>query len=307
MAAAAATNRSAKRNLRKSPGFLAAGVGLTLAVISAGSAVADDAAAARGGYLAAVAGCGTCHTDSKNDGAPYAGGRVIQTEFGTIATPNITPDRATGIGGWSQADFERAMRWGVAPDGTHYLTAFPFPYFGRLTDGDLADLKTFLDGVVPVSRPRIAGAAALALFARARAMIGVAIEANSTTPPAPPRDATTARGFYLVTTIGRCDDCHTPLTWFGAPDRERYLAGSSGEFAGKKAPNITPDERTGIGKWSEDEIASLLKDGEAPDGDFVGGAMAEIVRNTARLTDGDRRAIAVYLKTVPAKAFNNHK
>jgi mono/diheme cytochrome c family protein len=267
---------------------------------------ADNAAVARGAYLAAAAGCDQCHTDGKS-GAAYAGGRVMDTEFGAIVTPNITPDRATGIGGWSQADFIRAMRWGIAPDGTHYVTAFPFPYFAGLTDSDLADLKAYLDSLAPVSKPLMAGAAALALFARARAAIGAAIAANSGPSVQPSKDDKIVRGAYLVATVGHCGDCHTPLTWLGAPDADRYLAGSHGGLEGRRAPNITPDEKTGIGSWSEDDIASLLKDGGTPDGDFVGGSMAEIVRNTTRLTDDDRRAIAAYLKTVPAKPFVKHE
>jgi mono/diheme cytochrome c family protein len=275
-----------------------------VAVLAAGEpAGADEVAVARGAYLAA-AGCDQCHTDAKNGGAPYAGGRVIETEFGAIATPNITPDRATGIGAWSQADFVRAMRWGSAPDGTHYVTAFPFPYFAGLSDGDLADLKAFLDSLAPVVQPQIPGAASLALLARARAAIGTAIGAGSVVPSGPPaEDGAAGRGAYLAATIGRCGGCHTPSTWLGAPDVRRYLAGSHGGFEGSSAPNITPDEKTGIGTWSEDDIASLLKDGGTPDGDFVGGSMAEIVRDTARLTEADRRAIAAYLKTVPPKAF----
>ena len=274
-------------------------------MVAGGAASAQEAAVARGAYLAAAAGCDQCHTDRKNGGAPYVGGRLLETEFGIIATPNITPDVATGIGGWSAAEFVWAMRWGIAPDGAHYVPAFPFPYFGRLSDGDLTDLKAFLESLPPVSRPRIAGAASLALLARARAAIGIAVAANPSPPAAAPaKDPPVARGAYLAATVGRCGDCHTPLTWFGAPDPDRFLAGSHGGFEGKAAaPNITPDLKTGIGRWSEDDITSLLKDGETPDGDFVGGPMAEIVRNTARLTDDDRRAIAAYLKTVPAKVF----
>jgi len=267
---------------------------------------ADSAAVARGAYLAAAAGCDQCHTDGKNAGAAYAGGRVMDTEFGAIVTPNITPDRATGIGGWSEADFIRAMRWGIAPDGTHYVTAFPFPYFAGLTDSDLADLKAYLDSLAPVSNSKSAGAASLALFARARAAIGAAIAANIAPSSPPSKDDKIVRGSYLTATVGHCGDCHTPLTWLGAPDVDRYLAGSHGGFEGRRAPNITPDEKTGIGSWSEDDIASLLKDGGTPDGDFVGGSMAEIVRNTTRLTDDDRRAIAAYLKTLPPKVFTKN-
>lgn len=283
-----------------------AGLLLPLAFASAAIA-ADDAAIARGAYLAAAAGCDQCHTDSKNGGATYAGGRVLATEFGAIPAPNITPDVATGIGGWNDADFVRTMRWGISPDGTHYVPAFPFPYFARLSDGDLADLKAFLDSLKPVPHP-VAGPENLALFARARAAIGIAMAGMSASPPAPASESgPVARGAYLVATVGRCGDCHTPLTWLGAPDLDRFLAGSPGGFEGRKAPNITPDPKTGIGKWSEDDIVYLLKEGGTPDGDFVGGAMGEIVRNTARLTDDDRRAIAAYLKTVPAKAFEKNR
>lgn len=267
---------------------------------AAGNA-SDDGAIARGAYLAAAAGCDNCHTDGKNGGAPYAGGRALATEFGTISAPNITPDVATGIGGWSTVDFIRAMRWGIAPDGTHYVPAFPYPYFGRLTDADLADLKAYLDSLPPVSH-QVAGPGSLALFARARTAVGLAIAANFRRSTALPSDGSpVARGAYLVATVGHCGDCHTPLTWFGAPDADRFLAGSPGGFWGKKAPDITPDPKKGIGKWSEDDILYLLKEGGTPDGDFVGASMAEIVRNTARLTDDDRRAIAAYLKTVPPK------
>jgi mono/diheme cytochrome c family protein len=310
MAAGPATNRSAKRS-RRSKGFqLAAAIVLTLAAVLP-SAAADEAAVARGAYLAAAAGCDGCHTDTKNGGAPFAGGRAMATEFGTITTPNITPD-ATGIGGWSLVDFIRAMRWGITPDGTHYVTAFPFPYFARMTDGDLTDLKAYLDSLTPVTRPDTGRADSLALLARARAAIGVALMPVAALLPYkaanPDTDVAVARGAYLVATVGRCGDCHTPRTSLGAPDPSRELAGSKGGIIeGKRAPNITPDAKTGIGGWSKDDILYLLKVGGTPDGDFVGGSMAEIVRNTARLTDDDRCAIAAYLKVLPAKALDKNK
>lgn len=270
-------------------------------VLAVSGAEADQDAIKRGAYLAAAAGCDECHTDRKGGGAPYAGGRLLQTQLGGIFTPNITPDVATGIGGWSKGDFVRAMRWGIAPDGTHYTRAFPFAYFGRLTDADLDDLKAFLDSLPTVSR-QIAAPDSLALFARARSAIGGALTADFETPPdLPPGGGPVARGAYLIATVGRCGDCHTPRTWFGAPDTDRFLAGSTGGFWGVKAPDITPEPKAGIGQWSIDEIAHALKDGETPDFDLLGGAMGEIVRNTARLTDDDRLAIAAYLKTVPPK------
>jgi mono/diheme cytochrome c family protein len=306
MAAVPVTNHSAKRSRRnKGLKAVAAGLVLAFAALPAPRASADDAAIARGAYLAAAAGCDGCHTDTKNGGAPYAGGRQLATEFGTITTPNITPDKATGIGGWTSADFIRAMRWGVAPDGTHYVTAFPFPYSSQLSDRDLADLRAFLDSLAPVSRPGLGIADSLALLPRARDAVGAAIAARSAPPPVP-SDPTVARGAYLAVAVGYCGDCHTPRTWLGASDPDREFAGSTGWFDGKRGPNITPDAKTGIGNWSIDDIATSLKTGETPDFDFLGGSMAEIVRNTARLTDDDRRAIAAYLKSLPAKSFGKN-
>lgn len=288
--------------------LVAAGVVVALAAIPVTPAAADEAAVTRGAYLAAAAGCDNCHTDTKNGGAPFAGGRALTTEFGTVTTPNITPD-ATGIGGWRLADFIRAMRWGIAPDGTHYVTAFPFPYFARMTDGDLADLKTYLDSLTPVKRPDTGRTNSLALLARARDAIETFVAGNFSglAPPPATGDPAVVRGAYLVAAVGRCGECHTPRTWLGAPDRSRELTGAKNGAESKRAPDITPDPKTGIGNWSVDEIATSLKTGETPDFTILGGSMAEIVRNTARLTDADRRAIAAYLKALPPKAFAQNK
>ncbi|MGH7116198.1 MAG: cytochrome c, partial [Stellaceae bacterium] len=128
-----------------------------------GAAPVAKSAAARGAYLAAGAGCGQCHTDRKHKGKPYAGGRALATPFGTMVTPNITPDRETGIGRWRLADFRNAMRWGIAPDDSHYLPAFPFPYYDRLSLRDLGDLWAFLQTIAPVSQTN--GPASRAPFA----------------------------------------------------------------------------------------------------------------------------------------------
>ena len=125
--------------------------------------------------------------------------------------------------------------------------------------------------------------------------------------PAPERSAAYNRGAYLVTALAHCGECHTPRNWFGATEPDRFLAGNPHGPDGKKVPNITPDPQTGIGNWSEDDIVDVLNDGQTPDFDFVGGAMGEVVKNTARLTDDDRRAIAVYLKSLPAKPFAEKK
>jgi mono/diheme cytochrome c family protein len=276
---------------------------LTAAILSYSGlpapATADAPAAARGAYIAGAAGCDQCHTDAKNGGRPYSGGRALETAYGTVFTPNITPDRETGIGRWGLVDFEQALRWGIAPNGSHYLPAFPFPFYNRLTHEDLDDLKAFLDSLPTVSRANAASPPGFLSAARAAVTV-VADRFPGPWPPDRTQDAAWNRGAYLVAAIGRCSECHTPRTWLGAPEPRLLLAGTLAGPGGKAVPNITPDPETGIGNWSEEDIVTLLRDGQTPDFDFVGGAMAEIVRNTTRLTDTDRRAIALYLRSLPA-------
>jgi mono/diheme cytochrome c family protein len=193
------------------------------------------------------------------------------------------------------------MRWGIAPDDSHYLPVFPFPFYNRLTQDDLIDLKAFLDSLPPVSRINDAALPSIFSTVRVRAAMIIVDERFA----GPWQFDTTKgpvwnRGAYLVATVGRCGDCHTPRDWLGARDLSRTLGGTVAGPNGKAVPNITPDPETGIGKWNEDDIVVLLKDGQTPEFDFVGGAMAEIVKNTSRLTDADRKAIAVYLGTIPA-------
>jgi mono/diheme cytochrome c family protein len=279
-------------------------VSIAVAVTLAFSGVAaggKTGSAERGAYLAAAAGCDQCHTDAKNNGRPYAGGRAFETPYGILYSPNITPDRETGIGGWRFDYLNQALRWGISPDDSHYLPVFPFPFYNRLTDEDATALNAFLGTLAPVSQVNRAGASSVFSAARARAAITIVAERFPGPRVADPsRDATWNRGGYLVATVGRCADCHTPRNSFGAPDPDRQFAGASAGPGGKLVPNITPDPQTGIGKWSQADIANLLRDGQTPEFDFVGGAMAEIVRNTSRLDEADRRAIAFYLKSVPA-------
>jgi mono/diheme cytochrome c family protein len=271
---------------------------LALTVWTGQAAVAADLA--HGAYLAKAAGCEGCHTDAEHGGAPFAGGRVMATEFGPITTPNLTPDKETGIGRWSEHDFANAMRWGIAPDDTHYVPVFPFPYYSRLTPADLADLRSFLASLPPVRQEASKGAGSWALWARARSALAVALTPHpGPWKPDPGKDAVWNRGAYLVATIGRCGECHTPRTWLGVPDQHRFLAGAPEPGGGKPAPNITSDRKAGIGNWSEADIVQVLTDGHTPDFDEVGGSMVAIVKNTAQLSEEDRRAIAVFLQTVP--------
>jgi mono/diheme cytochrome c family protein len=265
------------------------------------SAESGNAAVKRGAYLFAAAGCATCHTDTKKKGALLAGGRAIKTPFGTFFGPNITPHPKHGIGKWSDEDFIRALREGIAPDGSYYLPVFPYPSYTGMTDTDMKALKAYiftLPAVARASRPH---------------EVGVPFRWRALQPlwrslyfkpgpfkPDPSRSGKWNRGAYLARAVGHCGECHTPRTLLGGSDNARFLAGTEDGPDGESVPNITPDPETGIGKWTPDEIADLLETGGTPDGDFVGSLMAEVVESaTGKLTAADRATLVIYLRSLP--------
>lgn len=271
-------------------------------------AAADSDPVARGAYLADAAGCANCHTDSAHGGQAYAGGLALATPFGTFYTPNITPDPQTGIGRWTDAQFLRALRDGVRPDGANYFPVFPYTSFTGIVDEDVRAIKAFLfsqPAVGQANRPHDVSFP----FSWRFLQTGWKLLFFDGGPfhPAPDRSAAYNRGAYLVNALAHCGECHTPRNWVGATEADRFLAGNPDGPDGKKVPNITPDAKTGIGNWTEDDIVGVLTDGHTPDFDKVGGPMREVVKDTARLTEEDRRAIAVYLKSVPAKSGSEQK
>ena len=273
-----------------------------LAIAGAGQARAQAAdAIARCEYLFHAAGGCSCHTDVKHGGAFLAGGRPLKTPFGVFYSPNITPDPETGIGRWSFADFRRAMREGVAPDGSHYFPAFPYPAFTGISDADLADLKAYLDSVAPVSRENHPHELAAPFGWR---FLVAAWKWLYFKPgpfrPDPERGARWNRGAYLATALAHCGECHSPRDALGGIDRDRWLAGTRQGPEGAIAPNITPDAETGIGDWSPGDLATLLKTGLKPDFDDVQGPMAEAIAQGYRyLRDDDIAALAEYLASLP--------
>ena len=271
------------------------------ALTAAPAIAADPDAIARGAYLANAADCEACHTDREHGGQPYAGGRALATPFGTFYSPNITPDSETGIGRWSDGQFLRALRDGVRPDGANYFPVFPYPSFTKITDADARAIKAYLFSLPAVRQANRAHDVSFPVSWRFL-QNGWKLLFFSPGPfrPTPERSEAYNRGAYLVTALAHCGECHTPRNWFGATEPDRFLAGNPNGPDGKKVPNITPDPRTGIGRWSEHDIITLLRDGQTPDFDFVGGAMAEVVKSTFRLTDADREAIALYLRSLPA-------
>lgn len=267
----------------------------------AGGAQADDAQLARGELLFNIGGCANCHT--AKDGSPLAGGDPIRTPYGTFHAPNITPDRETGLGLWTEEQFIRAMREGVGPTGTPFYPAFPFTSYTHMPDEDLRALKAYLDAVPAVRREdrphelhfpydlRLALWPWRWAFFRPRPFVAD-----------PTKDEIWNRGAYLVNGPGHCQECHTPRTWWGVLDEERAFTGSDlGPDIGR-APNITPHLERGIGSWTRGDFEALLQLGMLPDGDFVGGDMAKVVRNgTAKLPPEDQQAIITYLQSLPPR------
>ncbi|MGQ0662767.1 MAG: c-type cytochrome [Pseudomonadota bacterium] len=278
---------------------------LLLAVVGLGApafAQASDAEAIRRGeYIFQAGGCGGCHTDVKNNGPPFAGRRAMKTPFGTFYSPNITPDLEHGIGRWSEADFIRALRAGVRPDGAHYFPAFPYTSFTRIADADLKDLKAYIFSLPPVAqsnRPHDVG------FPFHLRFLQFFWKWLFFTPgplrPQPAKSAESNRGAYLVEALGHCGECHTPRNFLGGMTASLAFAGTRTGPEGEKIPNITPDPDTGIGQWSPGDLTDLFKMGMKVDGDFVAGGMAEVVRNTtSKLTDADLKAMIAYLRALP--------
>lgn len=252
----------------------------------------------RGAYLAQAAGCRGCHTEAKEGAVPYAGGRSLKTPFGTFYGPNITPHPDAGIGRWSEADFLRALRSGVRPDGAHYYPAFPYPSFTGITDADARDLWAFFRTLPPNARPNRTHE--LRFPFASRFMLGV-WKWMYFSPGPFVADASRApefnRGAYLVNALAHCGECHTPRNVLGGARLERRLAGASVGTEGKRTPNLTPARLKG---WSDAELREFLLSGITPDGDIAAEAMAEVIRNTtSQLASEDLAATIAYLRALP--------
>jgi mono/diheme cytochrome c family protein len=253
----------------------------------------------RGQYLAAAGDCISCHTAAK--GKPFAGGRPIETPFGIIYSPNLTPDLSTGIGGWSDDDFYRAMHLGIGPDGTRLFPAFPYPYFTKLTREDVHAIRAYLNTLPPVENQRPANQLMWPLNYRVfmRGWDWMFFEPG-TYQRDPQKSDEWNRGAYLVEGAGHCGACHTPKNIAGADKKDKHLTG--GQLQHWFAPKLANTDRNGLGGWNVDDIVEYLKTGRNRHSGAT-GLMAEVVTNsTSKLKDEDLHAIAVYLKDVSAPA-----
>ena len=243
-------------------------------------------------------GCASCHAAPGAEGDArlvLAGGLRLPTDFGTFIAPNISPDPVHGIGTWTVANLDTAMRHGTSPEGQHYFPAFPYTSYSHATPQDVADLHAFLM-TLPAS-DRAEEPHEVGFPFNQRLLLGGWKLLNSTTGWVVNGDLTEQemRGRYLVEGLGHCSECHTPRGALGGRDLSRWLAGGPNPEGKGKIPNITPAHLS----WSTGEIAEYLKTGFTPDYDSAGGSMAEVVTNLSHLPDADRQAIAAYLAKVP--------
>jgi mono/diheme cytochrome c family protein len=281
---------------------LAAVVALSLVSFPAlASAQAPSAAElARGKYVfGATGGCG-CHTVPK--GPVNAGGRRYDGPFGTVYSSNITPDKETGIGTWTDEQIVTATRLGRRPNGERLIPVHPYTTFNGMAAEDLNALVAFLRSVPPVKRANQPKKISVPMFESVFLPAWLAAFAPRENPPTAVPASGVARGEYLVRAVAHCGECHTPRTMTMATDNTRFLAGNPKGPEDSEVPNITPDKTTGL-QWSEEEIADYIGTGNKPDGDVAGGLMGEVIDGTLSgykdLTKADRLAIAKYLKTIP--------
>lgn len=258
-----------------------------------------EALAKEGEYLAKMGDCIACHSDTKKGMPAYAGGLPLNTPFGTFYSPNITPDKETGIGNWTEQDFVRAMKEGRDPAGRNYFPVFPYIYFAKMTEHDARALYAYFMSIPPVkqenksmpfpfnmpgARLGIWGWNLLFFFPE-----GNTINYDTNQSPA------WNRGRYIVDTLGHCSMCHTPLNLLGGPKNRYYLTGAFVD--GYWSPNIT---KHGLSSADPHEIANVFKENQLiNNAGPVAGPMAEVNHNSlSHLTEEDRLAIATYLKTV---------
>jgi len=273
----------------------------------ASSAVAHAQATdlvAKGQYIFALAGGCACHTEPK--GTHHIGTRAFPIPFGTVHSTNITQDKETGLGAWSDQQIHDAMVKGIRRDGSRILPVMPYEAYSGMAEEDLKALIAYLRTLKPVRKENLRPKAYVSLFRPVVTPLWLKLFGRFSSTSAKAPKSGIERGRYLVEHVALCGDCHTPRNMIGVPNRSLYLAGAGKKIGllGNVVPNITPDKETGIGDWKREDIAELLISGTKPDLDNVQGLMAEVIQGTPYgykdMKKEDALAIADYLKSVPA-------
>jgi mono/diheme cytochrome c family protein len=254
----------------------------------------------RGEYLARAADCMVCHTAP--DGRAYAGGLAIELPFGTLYTTNITPDKETGIGGYSDRDFLNAVQRGIRKDGARLYPAMPYPSYTYMTDADALAIKAYLFGLPAVHAANRADTLRFP-FNQRWSMIfwSVAFSPDTRFAPNTSKTAQWNRGAYIAEALAHCGECHTPRNFGFALDNRKKFAGAI--TAGWRAFNITSDKGSGIGGWSDDQLTSYLSTGHAVGRGTAAGPMGEAVdQSFAKMSPADINALVIYLRSIPPVA-----
>ena len=280
-------------------------VAATVMVLSALTSTASDAdpqeftQVERGHYLTILSDCGSCHTVPGSN-QPFAGGRPIETPFGNIVAPNITPDAETGIGGWSDEQFDAAIRKGLRRDGSRLYPAMPYNDYTKMSRDDVLAIRAYLNTVTPARNAVVANTLPFPFNIRASLRVWNALYfKEGEYQPNPNQSAEWNRGAFLVDGPGHCGACHTPKTLLGGDKTDQYLRGAY--LQGWSAPNITNDTQLGIGAWSQEDLIAYLKSGHNRV-TAATGPMGEVVTlSTTFMTDSDLKAMAAYLKSLPGK------
>src|SRR6201994_1659131 len=253
---------------------------------------------ANGETIFNAGGCSSCHAvPGQPDRLKLGGGLALASPFGTFYVPNISPDPTDGIGRWTEAQFVDAVTKGVSPAGTHYFPAFPYTTYAHARVSDIRDLFAYLKTLAPV--PGKVRDHDVPFPFNIRRNIGIwkllFLDDKPFAPDAS-RSAQWNRGAYLVNSLGHCAECHSPRNFLGGIIAAQRFAGGPNPEGKGWVPNIT---QKGLADWSDKDIAYFLQTGQTPDGDTIGGSMGSVIRNTSQLSDGDRAAIAEYIKSLP--------
>ncbi|HTE76806.1 MAG TPA: cytochrome c [Xanthobacteraceae bacterium] len=287
------------------PGPMAFAGGSTVALADYGAAdptgapadLANSDVVKRGEYLARAADCRACHTVSRD--RLYAGGLPIPLPFGTLYSTNITPDKETGIGNYSDQDFLNAVQRGIRPDGTRLYPAMPFPSYTRMTDADALAIKAYLFSLPAVRAQNLPSTFGFPYNQRwLMGLWSAFFNENSRFRPVPTQSAEWNRGAYLAEALAHCGECHTPRNLALALDNRNKFAGAL--TAGWYAFNISSDNGSGIGAWNDDEVRNYLSTGHAAGRGTAAGPMGEAVDQSFKdIASSDIRALVTYVRSVP--------
>jgi mono/diheme cytochrome c family protein len=267
------------------------------------NAQANKDLVAQGQYLFAISGGCACHTVPKE--TYHTGGRAFPIPLGTVFSTNITQDKETGLGDWSDQQIHDAMNAGIRRDGSRLLPVMPYEAYSGMAQQDLKSLVAYMKTLKPVKKATPDLKTWVPMVRSLAVPVYLRVFGGSSDSPAQAPKSGVERGRYLVNHVSICGDCHTPRNSIGVPNRSQYLAGTVAKNGplGEEVPNITPDKETGIGDWKREDIAELLITGTKPDFDNVQGLMSEVIQGTPHgykdMRREDALAIADYLKSIP--------